>query len=136
MKIFKVEKINKIISSEVFLYAFFGGLTTIISIGFYGLFKYNGFNAVVSNTIATIIAVLFAYVTNKIWVFKSREYEFAKIIKEMLSFFAARLFTYILETALLFIFVDILGLSSLLKIFTTCLVIVLNYFLSKKAVFK
>ncbi len=116
-------------------YLFFGVLTTLISVVIYqGLSRLNA-GVAVSNTVSTVVSVLFAFFTNKYYVFKSKEQK--NLIAELFKFIAARVATYLVETGLLIILVERLMFDSLIcKIGTTGLVIVLNYFLSKYAVFK
>ncbi len=126
---------NKKITREIFLYVFFGALTTLINIVAYSLLYYN-FS--VSNTLSTIIAwmlsVIFAYVTNRIWVFES---ESKDKIKEAGEFFLARISTGLLDLLVMYIFVELLCFEGgIIKIISNVIVIVLNYLLSKLFVFK
>ena len=89
---------------ELILYVFFGGLTTLVN---FAAFKF--FNVVlgeehylVSNIIAWFVSVVFAYITNKLFVFESHTWQTKKICKEVLSFFAARVFSLVIEEAGLF----------------------------------
>jgi len=83
------------------------------------------------------LAVLLAYVLNKIFVFRSLSWQIKTLIKEIGSFTAGRLATYISETLLLVLLVEMLGLPGFVcKVFTTGLVVAANYAISKKWVFK
>lgn len=130
--------IRKIMNDrELLAYIFFGGLVTVISIAVYKGCLMLGYNSAVSNTISTIIAVTVAFITNKLWVFRSLSFELLILLKEFGKFITGRLFTYVVETALLVLLVDRLMFWDLLcKTATTVLVIVLNYIISKKFVFK
>ena len=122
------------LNKELFLYVVFGTLTTIVNIVVYFALEYVGVNYIISNIIAWFLSVLFAYVTNRIWVFESKS---PNIMKEMVLFFSGRIFTGVLDTALLYLFVDILTLGNTFsKIAVEIIIIILNYLLSKLIVFK
>lgn len=123
---------------ELISYLFFGVMTTIVSFLTYVLCaRLFLFNAVVSNIVSWIISVLFAYITNRKFVFKSKKTNFVPLIKEMLSFFGSRIFSGFIETLLIYIFVDLLGLYDIaVKLAATIIVIILNYIFSKLLVFK
>lgn len=123
---------------ELILYVFFGGLTTVVSFLTYILFTRVGFMGVVpANILSWIISVTFAYLTNRKWVFCSKKSGAREIAGEVTTFFASRVFSGLLETAIMFVFVDILSLYDVaVKIAATVIVVVLNYVLSKVIVFK
>ena len=123
---------------EVLLYLFFGGLTTVISIGSYSYCDVVlHIDPLVANIISWILAVLFAYVTNKIWVFSAQTYGIGELFLEMIHFFGGRLFTLVLEEVILFIFINKLHFNSILvKIAAQFIVLVLNYIISKLIVFR
>ena len=105
---------------EVLLYLFFGGMTTVISIGSYSYCDVGlHIDPLVANIISWILAVLFAYVTNKIWVFSAQTYGIGELFLEMIHFFGGRLFTLVL-----------------VKIAAQFMVLVLNYMISKLLVFR
>lgn len=118
-------------------YLLFGGLTTVINIIIFAICsKVMHFPTAVSNTIAWIIAVLFAYVTNKLYVFDSKTKEKKALAREIISFFGARVFTLVLETAFLWLVIDKLGFNEIfMKIISNILVIILNYIFSKIFIF-
>ena len=129
---------------EVINYLIFGVLTTIVSLVVKYLLLFTIFDASnalelqVAVIISWIAACLFAYITNRIWVFESKSKEF---IKEMIKFFVARLSTLGLEMLIMFIFVTVLGLNSdiwviVWTLVSQVLVIIGNYILSKLIVFK
>lgn len=121
---------------SVLLYIFFGGLTTVISVGSFMLFEYMGIDTLIANFLSWICAVLFAYVTNRIWVFSSRTTGTAAL-RELLSFFGGRVFTLGVEELLLLVFVQWLQLNSTwVKIAAQVIVLVLNYVISKILVFR
>ena len=124
---------------EIINYLFFGGCTTIVNfISYYIPARIIGIDEVISNSIAWCISVLFAYVTNKIFVFSSKKENFEGILKEMFSFIFARLFTGALcDIGLFALMINILGINDIVsKITTQILVVILNYVLSKLVIFK
>lgn len=123
---------------EILLYLFFGGLTTIVSFSSYWLF-YDAFEikGYISNIISWVLAVLFAFFTNRIWVFNSPTTGVAAFLTQMAAFFGGRLFSGAAETIFIFIFVDLLSYNSLaMKLIASVFVVILNYFLSKLFIFK
>ena len=120
---------------EIINYLIFGGLTTLISIITYALFaKVFHIDYLISNVLAWIIAVLFAYITNKMFVFESKS---KKNIKEITSFFFFRIVSLIMEMVILYVFVDMLHIDDLVtKIIAQIIVIISNYVFSKVFVFK
>ena len=123
---------------EQLLYLFFGGLTTLLSIVlFWILTRPVGLNALIANVIGWIICVLFAYVTNRTWVFNNKAHNTAEVIRECASFYIGRLSTLLLEEFVLWIGIDLLQIDSMsVKIFAQILVIISNYVISKVFVFK
>ncbi len=117
------------------LYLFFGALTTFVSIGVFILCNSILYlDVLFANILSWICAVLFAYVTNRRWVFESKS---ANVGKEIVSFFVGRLFTLAIEEIVLVIFVNILFCNAtLIKCFAQVVVLVLNYVVSKLFVFK
>lgn len=135
-----MEKIKELLKKYKFiiLYGIFGVLTTIINIVTYAL-CYDMFNIsnVVSNIIAWILSVLFAFITNKIWVFESKSFDFKIFIKELWNFIVCRLATGALDLGIMYVGVDLLkGPALILKIASNIIVIILNYVMSKLFVFK
>ncbi len=135
-----MEKIKELLKKYKFiiLYGIFGVLTTIINIVTYAL-CYDVFNIsnVVSNIIAWVLSVLFAFITNKIWVFESKCFDFKIFIKELWNFIVCRLATGALDLGIMYVGVDLLkGPALILKIASNIIVIILNYVMSKLFVFK
>ena len=128
--------LKKILNKEIFLYLIFGILTTIINIDSFFLFN-KLFDYKLSNIIAFILAIVFAYITNKVYVFESKKEEKLEIIKEFIFFIGSRLFTFVLDMLLMILFIEALFMNVLIsKIIANIFVIILNYILSKKLVFK
>lgn len=123
---------------DVLSYLFFGVLTTVVNYAVY-LPCYNllGLSAAVSNVIAWVAAVAFAYLTNKPWVFKSHDWSMKTVVPELTKFVACRVGSGALETGIIFVFVDWLGFDgNVFKLITSVLVVILNYIGSKLLVFK
>ena len=120
------------------LYLVFGALTTAVNLGVYWLCAHPlGLPVVLSSVIAWFVAVLFAYVTNRKWVFHSEVSARSGIFKECVSFFLCRLATGVLDWGLMYLLVDCLHWPDLwVKIGVNILVIILNYVFSKLLVFK
>lgn len=123
---------------EILLYLFFGGLTFIVSIGSYAFFDISiKLEPLIANIFSWILAVLFAYITNRIWVFQNTAGGFADILKEILSFFGGRVVTLIMEEIILYVGIEILSVNSIaVKVIGQIVVIVSNYFISKIVVFR
>ena len=119
-------------------YAFFGVCTTLVNVISYWFFAHVLRQGVMLSTIfAWILAVLFAYVTNRRWVFHSEAKTSKEILKEIISFFGCRLATGILDWACMFIFVKRLEWNDVvIKIVANILVIIINYIASKFVIFK
>lgn len=123
---------------EVLLYLFFGGLTTVISIGSYAFFDVSmHIDPMIANILSWILAVLFAYVTNRIWVFTNVAKDLNGLIQEIFSFFGGRVATLLMEEGILYIGIKLLGMNSILiKVLAQVLVVIANYIISKLFVFK
>ena len=123
---------------EALLYLFFGGLTTVISIAVFWLFRRPfALNELVANIISWVIAVLFAFFTNRTWVFRAPTRSAGEFLRQMGSFFGGRVVTLLIEEALLAVFITWLHLPDMpVKIAAQVIVIVLNYVISKLFVFK
>ena len=123
---------------ELMAYGVFGVLTTVLNyvVYFVCLVTFD-LDYITSNLIAWILAILFAFVTNKLYVFQSLTWDFSVACKECCAFFSARVFSVVVETALLWLFIEQFACDEkIIKIFTNIVVVVLNYVLSKKVIFK
>lgn len=123
---------------EMLLYLFFGGLSFIVSISIYAAFNIGmALNELIANVLSWIITVMFAFLTNRIWVFRSPTNSVSEFIKQMFAFYSGRVITLIVEEAVLLIFITWLGFNSILiKVIAQVIVIVLNYIISKLLIFK
>lgn len=122
---------------EMILYLFFGGCTTLVNIISYYICSKIGIGTAPGTVIAWVLSVLFAYITNRKYVFESKAFGFAPILKETAGFFLCRLATGLLDLAIMVVFVDFLHFNDMLiKILSNIIVIVLNYIASKLMIFK
>ena len=135
-----IQKVKQLISRywEVLSYLIFGVLTTVVNYLVY-LPVYNilGLSAALSNALAWVVAVAFAYLTNKPFVFKSHDWSAKTVIPELTKFVACRVGSGAAETLILLVTVDILRWDgNIWKLATSVLVVILNYIASKLVVFR
>ena len=117
------------------MYLVFGVFTTVVNIVVYFLSaELLHINYLISNALAWFLSVLFAYITNRKYVFESNS---QNILKEAVSFFSSRLATGILDMVLMWLFVYFNVVNDVIaKVIVNVIVVVLNYVLSKLDVFK
>lgn len=123
---------------DVITYLIFGVLTTVVNYLVY-LPCYNlwGLSASQSNLIAWVVAVAFAFLTNKPFVFRSHDWSPKVVIPELISFVGTRIGSGGLETLLIFLAVDLAGMNgNVWKLITSVIVVILNYIGSKLLVFR
>lgn len=137
---------------ELITYGIFGVATTVVN---FVSFKLASILLgedlyLLSNIIAWVVSVIFAYITNKLWVFESKSLKPEVVFKELVSFFAARGFSFIVEELGLFLLVDVARLSDyqltvlsfnisgtmISKILVAFVVVIINYFFSKLFIFR
>lgn len=122
---------------KVFRYGIVGAGTTLVNIVVYQLLIYVGIEYMISNLVAIISSKLFAYITNKIYVFKSKTENFIELAKEFWRYLLARGFTGIIDYVGLIILIEIIKIDEVLsKYIITILVIILNYIFGNKYIFK
>lgn len=123
---------------SIITYLVFGVLTTVVNyLVYYPLYNAAGLSAAISNSVSWAAAVVFAYFTNKLFVFESKTWEAKVALPEFLKFVGLRLASGVAETGLLLVFVDLLRFNgNIWKIITSILVVILNYVFSKFLVFK
>lgn len=124
---------------ELISYLFWGCMTTLVNYVTYFVCRkiFGSENYLVCNLVAWIVAVAFAFVTNKIFVFASRSWEKKLVIKEAWQFLSARIFSGVLDMAMMWLFVSLLGFSDVpIKIISSIIVTVLNYIFSKLVIFR
>ena len=133
----KVVDILKGNNKEIFNYLVFGVLTTLVNyVSYFGATRGLKINYIVANIIAWFISVVFAYVTNKFWVFEDKSLEIKKLVKEVFMFFAARVMSGGAETLMLFVFVTLAGFDDgVIKIIASVFVVIFNYVVSKFFIF-
>ncbi len=136
-----IQKAMDYISSsrgEAVRYVVIGGCTTLIDYAsFYLMDRILLIDLTVSNVTSTVLAILFAYVANKFYVFKCRSGCFSDFLIEFLKFIGSRLFTMVVEIGGVHLFVVIIGQKSLIgKAEAIVIVIILNYIFSKFLVFR
>ena len=102
--------ISAVCNKETFTYVLFGGMTTLVNLVVFKVFDlfFGGKWYLLSNTIAWITAVAFAFITNKLFVFESKEWTFSTLKKEIPGFFFARIGSYFIEQGGLWCFVELL----------------------------
>lgn len=122
---------------EVIKYIIFGVGTTLINIiSFMGL-GYLGLDYRISNIIAWILSVIFAFYTNKKYVFNSKSTEIKVLKKELVTFISARLFSLIVDMGLMILLINFMNINELFsKISVNVIIIIINYILSKFCIFK
>ena len=122
---------------EMILYLVFGGLTTLVNIfSYFVLTDVGEIQYLVSTAIAWVLSVLFAYFTNRVWVFQSTASGTKAILREIGSFFGCRLLSGAIDMGIMFLCVSVLGLpDKLIKILANVVVIILNYLFSNLLIF-
>jgi len=148
-----MKKIRELLKKykEIILYIIFGALTTLVNFVSFGvcnkllgeqLYLFN-------NGVAWVISVIFAYVTNKIYVFDSKSAVFKVLMKEFVAFLGARVFSFLVEEFFMWLCIDLLGFSGysvtfagftitgqlLTKLILAVVVVIMNYFFSKFFIF-
>lgn len=123
---------------ELILYVFFGGLTTLVNWGAYWLLAdIFSVQYLWATGIAQVASILFAYVTNRIWVFDSKVRGIKGIALEMAKFFGCRGISFVLDLLCMYVGVDLFRINDkLMKLAANVIVIIVNYVLSKAFVFR
>lgn len=125
-------------SPEMLLYLIFGVLTTVLNIAVFE-FGYSSLHWPwqTANALAWVLAVAFAFITNKLWVFRSKSFQAAVFWRELSAFVAARLLSLGVDYACMWLFIDLLAWNSLAaKAVDNVIVIAINYVLSKLVIFR
>jgi putative flippase GtrA len=137
---------------ELITYVIFGVLTTLVNFFAFWLFtKILGEELyLINNAIAWVVGVIFAYITNKLFVFESKNWDLKVVTKEITGFLGARIFSFLVEEGGMFLFITVLGLGEksltilnltitgqfIVKILLAVIVVVMNYVFSKFFIFK
>ena len=148
-----MKKISKENIIELIKYIIFGGLTTVVSLVSFKLFDFllGEKLYLVSNIISWVLAVAFAFVTNKLWEFRSKSWQSKVVLKEALGFAGARLFSLGVEEVGLWLLISVLGMGQMqawvlfgftingnliAKVIMQVIVVIMNYVFSKFIIFK
>ena len=135
-----MQKIRELLEKywDILMYLIFGVLTTVVNyIVFLPIYNLLGISATVSNAIAWVVAVAFAFLTNKPFVFRSNDWSWKTVGPELTKFVSCRIGSGVMETLILLVTVDILGWNgNIWKLVTNVLVVIVNYFGSKLLVFR
>lgn len=134
-----MNKLRLLLNKETISYLFFGVLTTIVdTISFYIINIMLGKDFYVATTVISwILAVLFAFVTNKLWVFNSHSFAPAVVMKELIAFVAARLLTLGMTIVWMIVTVEFFHFDEFIaKLLSAIFVVILNYVFSKLFIFK
>ena len=137
---------------ELISYVFFGALTTLVNFLTFSLFRalLGEELYLLNNAIAWFVSVVFAYITNKIFVFKSESFETKTLLKEISEFFGARIFSFGIEEGGMWLLIDLLGFGEyslkasgleisgqlIAKLILSVIVVIFNYFASKLVIFR
>lgn len=124
-------------SSEVILYLIMGVLTTVVNVVAFFILVHVHMDYKLATTVAWIVSVVFAYVTNKLYVFKSETKTKKALVKELISFFWFRLLSYFIDIGSMILMVSYMSTNeAIAKIIANVIVIVANYGFSKWFIFK
>jgi putative flippase GtrA len=123
---------------EITRYLYFGVCTTVVNwITYYSLTRFAGQGYLFSTIVAWVLAVLFAFFTNKFWVFKSLDYSMNTVCRELTIFIIARLFSGGVDLAIMWLGLEVLHIYDLwVKVAAGLVVVMLNYILSKRIIFR
>ncbi|KRM93089.1 GtrA family protein [Lentilactobacillus senioris] len=122
---------------EVISYLFWGVVTTVVNIGIFIILKHiTGWNYQIDNAIAWFVSVVVAFISNKAFVFKSQSVSLSQTAREFVSFTGGRVATLLIESLILWVGISLLhGNDVIVKIIDNVVVVIINYFWSKWAVF-
>ncbi len=137
MKAWIEKLIRKLLTREVITYVIFGVLTTAVNfLAFYLLNDWMRMHYLWANALAWLVAVAFAFVTNKQFVFESKSWEIKSTLREAAGFTGGRIVTLLLEQGGLLLFVEAMHMNeNLAKVILAVVVVILNYVFSKLWVF-
>ena len=123
---------------ELISYSFWGVMTTLVNYAVYFLCtKAVGIDYLISNGVAWVAAVIFAFWVNKVYVFQSQKRDAKTMVREFGTFVSARVLSGVLETGMLLLFVEVLHFNdSVIKVIASVLVVIINYILSKLIIFR
>lgn len=147
-----MDKLRKILNGEVVRYIIFGLLTTAVNFIVYFTVTavFGDHTYLAANVAAWVVAVAFAYVTNKLFVFDSKSWDKSVVVRELGAFVSARVFSLLVEEAGLYVMIGLwrfdrfvidlavmqIGGGTIVKLFMQFVVIVMNYVFSKLVIFR
>lgn len=123
---------------ELVMYCIFGAMATLVNTGFYWLFyAVLGISNVLSNLLAWLITLVFAFFTNKIFVYRSKGWNIRQIFKESAGFFVCRLISGLFDVAFMYVTVDLLSWRPIwMKLISALIVGIINYFGGRVFIFR
>ena len=129
--------IKKFLNRETVSYLVFGVLTTIVNYASYELCKWLGVHYTVPTVAAWVLAVAFAYITNKLYVFESKSFEKNVLLREISAFVGCRLFSGLCDLGFMILAVELLCMNdSIAKLASNVFVVIINYIFSKLFIFR
>ena len=149
-----MDKLKKLLNRETILYLIFGVATTVVNYIVFFLFYemvLGGENSPLANAIAFVAAVIFAFAVNKVYVFESKSWSLDALKREVPSFLAARIGSFLIEEVALIFCEDVLHLENIIvlqldttqfsgivaaKIALSVIVVILNYVFCKWFIFR
>ncbi len=140
-----LDKVLALAHREMITYLIFGVLTTVVNYVVYWLctriltpeILLRDKNYLISNAVSWVAAVAFAYVTNKLFVFESRSWKIAVVIREVTAFVGARLLSLAFDMGIMFVCVSLIGINEFIaKLIAQIVVVILNYIFSKLFIFR
>lgn len=126
---------QKLFNQEFVIYVVFGVLTTLVNIVSFFLMRQVS-SLFISNTVAWILSIIFAYITNKIWVFRARQWSVGTVLKEFSSFVTFRLLSFMIDMLCMLLLTYLSIGEGWAKLITQIVVVLLNYIFSKVFIFK
>lgn len=123
---------------SILMYLIMGSITTLINVVTFYIFNSTlGLNYTVANIIAWIFAVLFAYISNKLYVFESKHNSFAELFQEISSFLGFRVLSLFMDLVVMFVCISVVHINPLIsKVLANIVVLIANYIFSKLFIFK
>ena len=128
--------IRKLINRETIVYLIFGVLTTVVNYIIFWLCRRIFIPVLIANIISWVGAVIFAFITNKLFVFESKSFRLQQLIPEIIGFVSARVLSFLFEEGFLAV-TYYLGMNEYVaKLIASVVVIIVNYFEIKFLIFK
>ena len=138
LRIFVPKRFAHFLNYETVSYLFFGGLTTVVGLGSFALFHYAfDMSGAMAGALSNVLGIIFAFFTNKLFVFESPSWQPSVFLPELVKFGASRALTFVLDILALRLLVDIWGFNAMLmRLLSIAIIVVIgNYALSKWLVF-